>query len=114
MRVLSAAARAAGITGDVVLRRLGTAHHRPCAAQPLRVVRVATDKHHPDGRRVEMVLVTNRVDLEADLIALAYRYRWTVEVCQSQPVKMSWGPLRLLATTIIYLRGRVKREDIGD
>jgi hypothetical protein len=77
---LSAATRAAGVTRDVGLRRLGTAHHRPCAAQPLRMVRVATDKHHPDGTRVEMVLVTNRVDLEADLIALAYRYRWTVEL----------------------------------
>lgn len=78
--VLSPAARAAGVTADVGLRRLGTAHHRPCAAQPLRVVRVATDKTHPDGTPVEMVLVTNRVDLDADLIALAYRYRWTVEL----------------------------------
>jgi hypothetical protein len=77
---VSSAARAAGVTYDVELRRLGTAHHRPCAAQPLRVVRVATDKHHPDGTPVEMVLVTNRLDLEADLIALAYRYRWTVEL----------------------------------
>lgn len=80
MAVVSPAARAAGVTADVVLRRLGTAHHRPCAAQPLRVVRVATDKTHPDGTPVEMVLVTNRVDLDADLIALAYRYRWTVEL----------------------------------
>ena len=79
-QALSAAARAAGVTRDVVLRRLGTAHHRPWAAQPLRMVRVATDQHHPDGTRVAMVLVTNRVDLEADLIALAYRYRWTVEL----------------------------------
>ena len=79
-RPLSVAARAAGVSGDVVLRRLGTAHHRPCQAQPLRVVRVATDTGHPDGTPVEMVLVTNRLDLEADLIALAYRYRWTVEL----------------------------------
>ena len=48
---------------------------RPCAAQPLRVVRVATDKRHPDGTPVEMGLVTNRLDLAADLIAVAYRYR---------------------------------------
>lgn len=75
--VLSPAARAAGVTADVGLRRLGTAHHRPCAAPP---VRVATDKPHPDGTPVEMVLVTNRVALDADLIALAYRYRWTVEL----------------------------------
>ncbi len=79
-RPLSAAARAAGVRSDVCLRRLGTAHHRPCQAQPLRVVRVATDKAYPDGTPVEVVLVTNRLDLEADLIALAYRYRWTVEL----------------------------------
>jgi hypothetical protein len=79
-RPLSAAARAAGVTSDVVLQRLGTAHHAPCAAQPLRVVRVTTDKRHKDGTPVELVLVTNRLDLDADLIALAYRYRWTVEL----------------------------------
>ena len=79
-RPLSAAARAVGITSDVVVQRLGTAHHRPCAAQPLRVVRVTTDKRHKDGTLIEVVLVTNRLDLEADLIALAYRYRWTVEL----------------------------------
>ena len=71
---------AAGISHDGVLRRLGTDHHRPCGAQPLRGVRVATEKTHSDGTPVEMVLVTNRLDLEADLIALAYRYRWTVEL----------------------------------
>jgi hypothetical protein len=79
-RPLSAAARAAGVTSDMVLPRLGTSHHRPCAAQPLRMVRVTTDKWHRDGTPIELVLVTNRVDLEADLIALAYRYRWTVEL----------------------------------
>jgi hypothetical protein len=79
-RGLSATTRAAGVTRDVVLQRLGTAHHRPCAAQPLRVVHVTTDKRHKDGTPVELVLVTNRVDLDADLIALAYRYRWTVEL----------------------------------
>lgn len=79
-RPLSAAARAAGVTSDVVLQRLGTAHHRPCAAQPLRVVRVTTDKRRKDGTPVELVLLTNRLDLDADLIALAYRYRWTVEL----------------------------------
>jgi hypothetical protein len=79
-RALSAAARAAGVTSDVVLLRLGTAHHRPCAAQPLRVVRVTTDKRPKDGTPIELVLVTNRLDLDANLIALAYRYRWTVEL----------------------------------
>jgi hypothetical protein len=79
-RFLSAAARAAGVASDVVLQRLGTSHHRPCAAQPLRVVHVTTDKQHKDGTPIELVLVTNRLDLDADLIALAYQYRWTVEL----------------------------------
>jgi hypothetical protein len=79
-QTLSAATRAAGVTSDVVLPRLGTAPHRPCAARPLRVVGVATDQHHRDGTPVELVLVTNRLDLEADLSALASRYRWTVEL----------------------------------
>ena len=79
-RPLSGAARAAGVTSDVVVQRLGTSHHRPCAAQPLRVVCVTTDKRHKDGTPIELVLVTNRLDLDADLIALAYRYRWTVEL----------------------------------
>lgn len=79
-RPLSAAARAAGVISDVVLQRLGPSHHRPWAAQPLRSVRVTTDKKHKDGTPIELVLVTNRLDLEADLIALAYRYRWTVEL----------------------------------
>ena len=77
---LSPAARAAGVTSDVLLQRLGTTHHRPCAAQPLRIVRVTTATRHKDGSPVELVLVTNRGDLDADLIALAYRYRWTVEL----------------------------------
>lgn len=59
-RRLSAAARAAGVTSDVVVQRLGTSHHRPCAAQPLRVVRVTTNKWHKDGTPIELVLVTNR------------------------------------------------------
>lgn len=79
-RPLSAAARAAGVIRDVVLHRLGTSHHRPCAAQPLRIVHVRTDKKHKDGTPIELVLVTNRLDLDADLIAVAYRYRWTVEL----------------------------------
>jgi Transposase DDE domain len=79
-RFLSAAARAAGVASDVVLQRLGTSHHRPCAARPLRVVHVTTDKQHQDGTPIELVLVTNRLDLDADLIALAYQGRWTVEL----------------------------------
>jgi hypothetical protein len=72
-RPLTPAARAAGVTSDVVVQRLGSAHHRPCAVPALRIVRVTTDKRHTDGPPIELVLVTNRLDVDADLMALAYR-----------------------------------------
>ena len=33
-----------------------------------------------DGKANELWLITDRLDLDADLVALAYRYRWTVEL----------------------------------
>jgi hypothetical protein len=59
-RSLSAAARAAGVTNDVILQRLGTAHPVPGTAQPLRIVRLPTDKRQKDGAPVDLVRVTNR------------------------------------------------------
>lgn len=44
------------------------------------IVRVRTDQRRQGGVPVKLVLVTNRMDPDADLIALAYRYRWTVEL----------------------------------
>jgi IS4 transposase len=79
-RPLSLAARAAGVCGDHVLRRLSTEHHRPLQRYPLRVVEVTTRARHPEGTPGHWVLVTNCVDLDADLVALAYRYRWAVEL----------------------------------
>src|SRR2546426_2618906 len=75
-----AAARAAGVERDVVLRRLGTAHHFRLLPQPFRVVCVATGKTDSNGTPEVLVLGTNRLDLDADLVALAYRYRWAVEL----------------------------------
>src|SRR5262249_47157850 len=43
-----------------------------------------------------------------------YRNRATVEVCQTQPVKMTWCPLRHASWTINNLRGALKREHVGD
>ena len=79
-RPISAAARAAGVVRDVVLRRLGTAHHSRLLPQPFRLVQVATGKTDAQGMPEVMVLVTNRLDLDADLVAVAYRYRWAVEL----------------------------------
>src|SRR5262249_387256 len=51
---------------------------------------------------------------ERPLLGTTSAERAHIEVCQSQPVKMSWRPLRVLVATIIYLRGLGKREDIID
>ena len=88
-RPVAAAAQAAGVQRDAVLRRLGTAHHFQLLPQPFRVVCVATGKTDSNGTPEVVVVVTNRLDLDADLVALAYRYRWAVEVFQSQDIKFT-------------------------
>jgi hypothetical protein len=91
---------------------------------PGRLIRVVVLRRDPNrcslkaGQRtppppVEAVFTTD-LTLSAHDILHEYADRWAVEICQSQPVKMTWSPLRLLIATIIYLRGLVKREDIGD
>jgi hypothetical protein len=73
-----AAAKAAGVVRDVVLSRLGTSHHKDHLRRPMRLVIVrAVDR---EGKATELWLITDRLDLDADLVALAYRYRWTVEL----------------------------------
>ena len=79
-RPVSAAAQAAGVRRDCLIRRLGTAHHTRLLPQPFRVVCVAPGTPHRAGGPAPLVLVTNRLDLEAELVALAYRFRWTVEL----------------------------------
>jgi Transposase DDE domain len=77
-RPLSAEAKAAGVVRDVVIAKLGTAHHKDYLRQPVRLVVVQRTK--PDGSIEELWLVTDKLDLDADLVALAYKYRWTVEL----------------------------------
>jgi hypothetical protein len=40
--------------------------------------------------------------------------KWHLEMCQTQPIKMSWYPLRLFEQTLRDLRGGVKRENKMD
>jgi hypothetical protein len=77
-RPLTDAARAAGVVRDVVISRLGTAHHKKHLKRPMRLVIVQTVDR--DGKTNELWLITDRLELDADLVALAYRYRWTVEL----------------------------------
>ena len=79
-RPVSAAAQAAGVCRDCTLRRLGTPHHSRLLPQPFRVVLVATGQTHADGTPEVLVLVTNRLDLAPELVAVAYRFRWAVEL----------------------------------
>lgn len=75
-RPLSEAARQAGVVADLIVN-LGGRKADGILKQPLRVIRVATVK---DGKPFELVLVTDRFDLDAELIALAYRWRWQIEL----------------------------------
>ena len=77
-RPLTDAAKAAGVIRDVVISRLGTAHHKDHLKRPMRLVIVRTVDR--DGKTTELWLITDRLDLDADLVALAYRYRWSVEL----------------------------------
>ena len=77
-RPISAAAKAAGVIRDVVIDKLRTAHHKDYLRQPVRLVVVQRIK--PNGIVEELWLITDKLDLDADLVALAYKYRWTVEL----------------------------------
>jgi len=78
-RPLSAAARAAGVRRDLVVW-LGGDQSGAVLQQPLRVVEVVTGKTDSHGRAEVLLLATSRHDLEAELVALGYRFRWSVEL----------------------------------
>jgi len=75
---ISTEAAAAGVVRDVVVAKLGTEHHKDFLHRPVRLVLVEFIKR--DGTRTTLWLVTDRLDLPAELVALAYRYRWTIEL----------------------------------
>jgi Transposase DDE domain len=77
-RLLPPGACVAGVVRDVVLHKLGTSHHPDYLKQPVRLVIVRSTKR--DGTTEQLWLITDRLDLSADLVALAYRYRWAVEL----------------------------------
>lgn len=77
-RELTPEAREAGVIRDVVLSRLGTSHHKDELRRPVRLVVVAAIGE--DGKPYELWLITDRLEMPADLVALGYRYRWTIEL----------------------------------
>jgi hypothetical protein len=82
-RILTAEDVEAGITLDAVVRigEYKDAEDRP--NHPLRLVVVQTTPHEKRGGPASngrLLLATNILDLPAWIIALIYRYRWTIEV----------------------------------
>lgn len=76
-REVPAAARVAGVVRDVTVDRLGV------GPQVLgRAVRVVVVQPEPGQGRSDtpLVLVTDRLDLPAELVAQAYRWRWQIEL----------------------------------
>jgi len=78
-RPLSDAARAAGVVSDRVVW-LGGDQSGAVFQQPLRVLEVRTGKTDAHGRPEVLLLATDRMDLDAELIALGYQLRWSVEL----------------------------------
>jgi hypothetical protein len=70
-RALSPAAVHVGVVREAVLHRLGTAHHTRLLPQPFRLVQVATGQTRQDGTPDVLGLVTNRLDLDAEVLAVA-------------------------------------------
>jgi hypothetical protein len=79
-RPVTAAARAAGVVRDVVIDRTGSNRQR--RQHPLRILVIDTGQRLRNGKPELLILCTNRLDLAAELVALAYRFRWAVENCQ--------------------------------
>jgi hypothetical protein len=73
-------ARAAGVIRDVIVRRLGSEHHKDEFKRPLRLVWVDTGKRDDKGKPEVLVLCTDQLGMDAELVALGYRYRWTIEL----------------------------------
>jgi IS4 transposase len=74
-RPVGAAAAAAGVVRDVVLARLGQRGADRHAPGTVRLVTVAGA-----AGAGPVLLATDRLDWPAELVALAYRYRWSVEL----------------------------------
>ena len=78
-RPVSEQARAAGVRRDLVVW-LGSSKSAKAFKQPVRVLEVVTGKTDSRGQPKVLLLATDRMDLDAELVALGYKFRWTVEL----------------------------------
>ena len=78
-RPLSAEARAAGVVSDEFVKRLGTSHHKDFLKRhQVRLVKV--QRTNDEGELETWWLLTDQLELAAELVALGYRFRWTIEL----------------------------------
>jgi DDE family transposase len=78
-RPLSAEARAAGVVSDELVKRLGTSHHKDVLKRhQVRLVKV--QRTNDEGELETWWLLTDKLELAAELVALGYRFRWTIEL----------------------------------
>jgi len=77
-RTLEEAAHQAGVIRDAILSSVGSGERQKFIQQPLRLVVVKTVDRV--GNAIELHLLTDRLDLPAELVALAYQHRWTIEL----------------------------------
>ena len=78
-RPLSAEARAAGVVSDELVKRLGTSHHKDFLKRhQVRLVKV--QRTNDEGELETWWLLTDKLELAAELVALGYRFRWTIEL----------------------------------
>ena len=78
-RPVSAAANAAGVRSDRIVW-LGCARSGQVFKQKLRIIEVDTGKTDLNGEPEVLLLATDKMDLAAELVALGYRFRWSVEM----------------------------------
>jgi hypothetical protein len=78
-RPVSVEARKAGVLRDRVVW-LGCAKSGAALRQKLRLVEVDTGKVDSHGNPEVLLLASDRLELDAALIALGYKFRWTVEL----------------------------------
>lgn len=78
-RPISAEASAVGIQRDIVVK-LGGPKSGEVLQQTLRIVAVETKRKSKQQEADMMLLVTDRMELSAELVALGYKHRWSVEL----------------------------------
>jgi hypothetical protein len=86
-RALDAEAKAAGVVRDRVIR-LGKGPKRHDLAAPVRVIEVTCTPHRKRGhtgrggpeQSETLAVATDLMEVDADVIALIFQYRWTIEI----------------------------------